>query len=75
MSALGRIGLFLFIAFQLPIVIFYFVFLIDKIRRPNFKNLNWSDFAWIGVVIAVLILVDVLIIKRIARGASNRNNS
>jgi hypothetical protein len=72
MNAIGRIGLFLFIAFQLPIVIFYFVFLIDKIRRPNFKNLNWSDFAWIGVVIAVLILVDVLIIKRIARGASNR---
>jgi hypothetical protein len=74
MNAWGRIGLFLFIAFQLPIVIFYFAFLIDKIRRPGFKNLNWSDFAWTGAAIAVLILIDVLFIKRVARGPERRKN-
>lgn len=69
MNVLGRIGLFLFMALQLPIVIAYVFLLTDKIRRPTFKNLNWSDFAWIGTVIALLILLDVIIIKSIAKRA------
>jgi hypothetical protein len=67
MTAPGRIGLFLFVAIQLPFILFYIGLLVEKIRRPGFKNLNWEDFFWIGAVLLVFVLFDVWILKRIAR--------
>ncbi len=65
MTVLGRIGLFLFIAVQSPFLIFYLVLLIDKLKRPGFKNLNWDELVWMGATFVVLIFIDVWIIKKI----------
>lgn len=64
MKALIELGLAAFLLFTLSLVATYFIQLIEKIVRPNFKNLDTASFIWLGGLIAVFLVVDVVIIRR-----------
>ena len=54
----------LFLIVTVPIIFLYFLALADKIARPNFKNLPYEDYGWIGLVVLVLIVIDILILRK-----------
>lgn len=65
--AITNIGLFLFFAFSLPLVIVYIYALQDKITRPGLKNLNDRELIWFGLLALVLVAIDFLILRRFIR--------
>ena len=74
MRFLGKVGLFLFLVFSSLIIFAYSLALHEKIVRPTFKNLNNRQFAWVGLVVAGLIIIDIFIIKRLITSWSKGNN-
>lgn len=62
-KTLINFGLFLFICFSALLIYIYISLLIEKIQRPTFKNLDSESFIWIGGVMLIFIIVDILILK------------
>lgn len=40
-------------------LLIYIIVLIDKINRPNFKNLTINEFVIIGVILLILIFINL----------------
>jgi len=39
----------------------------DKIARPGYKNLSYSDYAWLGLVMLAFVVADFFILRRFIR--------
>jgi len=63
---------FLFLVLTAPIVILYPFFLIDKIRRPEYKNLGYEEYASIGLIVILLAAADYYILKEIFQLAAEK---
>lgn len=72
MRQLTNFGLFLFFAFSLVIFFGYATVLYEKIRHPNFKNLNSREFLILGAIIIVTGVADYFIIRRFIRGLKQK---
>lgn len=65
--AIINVGLFLFFAFSLPLIIVYIYALQDKITRPGFKNMNDRELIWFDLLALVFAVLDFLILRRFIR--------
>ena len=53
------------------LMIYYLLLILEKINRPQFKNLNEEQFVWYGIFILTLLIIDFFIIRRWNRMAKN----
>jgi hypothetical protein len=66
------LGMLIFLGFSSLLIYVFIDLLIDKIQRPNFKNLDYSTFTWFGVVIIIFIGLDFLILRRFIKMLKDR---
>lgn len=68
----ARFGLFLFFAFTALLIPLYIWALSDKIANPGYKNLSYSDYAWLGLVMLAFAVADFFILRRFMRGSTKK---
>jgi hypothetical protein len=61
---LANTGLIIFLIVSGLFILLYAIAFVDKVRYPQFKNLPMSDYAWLGLIAIVLVIIDYFIIKR-----------
>lgn len=59
-----RIGLIIFTAFTTLLAFLFLVNTIDMIIRPNYKNLNDSEFVIVALFVSAVVLCDILLLKK-----------
>ena len=52
-----------YVFITLLMILMYLGALYDKLKRPNFKNMNDSESVWLGMIALVLLVIDLKIIK------------
>lgn len=62
---LANAGLIIFLVVSVFLMILYVAALVDKILRPQFKNLPMEDYTWLGLIMTVFLIIDIFIIKRL----------
>lgn len=67
---LANAGLIIFLVISIFLMVVYVAALVDKILRPQFKNLPMEDYTWLGLIMMVFLVIDIFIIKRLFRGGS-----
>ena len=65
---------FLFLMLTAPIVILYPFFLIDRIKNSEYKNLDYEEYVWIGLVVILLATADYYILKRFFKWLQKSDN-
>ena len=53
------IGKWIFLLFTIFLVYLYIPALIDKIQRPNFKNLPMYQYIIIGIILMIMIFINL----------------
>jgi len=66
-SFLINLGVFIIGLISSLAIFIYMALLIEKINSPHFKNLQYREFAWIGLALVPIALLDVLIVRRFFR--------
>lgn len=64
---LVRLGLVIFLCITTLLIPLYMGALSDKIARPGYKNLSYSDYAWLGLVMLAFVVADFFILRRFIR--------
>lgn len=54
------------------LVFFYIIALIEKIKRPAFKNLPVHEFIIIGIILLILLFISLKWIFEISKSESNK---
>ena len=71
MKYLVNFILAVFVLFSVLLTIYYLFLISEKIRWPQFKNLNEEQFVWYGIFILTLLTIDFFIVRRWKRMAKN----
>ena len=61
---LVNLGLTAFLILTSLLVIIYVGLLLDKITRPHYKNMNWEQARYFGLLALVFATLDILIVRR-----------
>jgi len=73
LRGLARLGLVFFLCFTALLITLYIWALSDKIARPGYKNLPYSDYAWLGLVMLAFAVADFFILRRFVRSVKKRS--
>lgn len=63
MDLIKTIFRYLFLIFTLLLIWLYSIGLKDKIDHPNLKNLNTEGYIYIGIVLFIFIIMNILFFK------------
>jgi hypothetical protein len=63
----ARLGLVIFLCFTALLIPLYIWALSDKIAHPGYKNLPYSDYTWLGLVMLAFAVADFFIVRRFIR--------
>ncbi|AYB30453.1 hypothetical protein D4L85_07605 [Chryseolinea soli] len=73
LRGLARFGLVIFLCFTGLLITLYIGLLSDKIAHPGYKNLSYSGYAWVGLVMLTFAVADFFILRRFIRSLKKRN--
>ncbi len=59
LDTIKTIGKWIFMLFTILLVFLYIPLLIDKIQRPDFKNLPMNQYVIIGIILAIMIFLNL----------------
>ena len=71
LSSTKHIGKVSFLFITLILIFAYSVALIEKINRPNFKNLPLNEFIILGILLVILIFINLKWVFRFHQKKSN----
>jgi hypothetical protein len=60
-------GLSLFFICTSVLVIIYVGLLWEKITRPHYKNMNWEEAKYFGLIALAFAILDILIVRRLVK--------
>ncbi|HEY5750547.1 MAG TPA: hypothetical protein VIU12_31010 [Chryseolinea sp.] len=73
LRGLARLGLVIFLGFTALLIFFYVEALSDKIAHPGYKNLPYSDYTWLGLVMLAFAIADFFILRSFIRSWRRRS--
>lgn len=72
LRGLAKLGLVIFFCFTGLLITLYIGLLSDKIAHPGYKNLSYSVYTWVGLVMLTFAVADFFILRRFVRGLKRR---
>lgn len=71
MKTIAKITIIISLLFNIFLFVIYFLALSNKIQNPEYKNLPFKEYMYIGIGLIVFAIINTIFVKKIFKKSSN----